>query len=429
MTDQASTAPTQPSDGYIAARKAELAAAIRAEGGLSPEIGAALGDVFRLLGAVLHYEAHERLETLKALYDPLDPDASSARRDTGAAAFDTFESALVEALGRANFQEINHDTVETKDATRLLTGLKIRASEGGIRRIRFFARGERPQTIERKTWFGLKRESVVAQVFNDVIVLVGFKGAAEIEKDDRAVFARMRRGVRPGAALVKHFRNVASAELVTLHPGAQPSMQTRDQVFLAVPALAGGIPVLINMWPALLVLAALVATYFGADRVIENRDLSNAVKALGGLVAVGAFVMRQRLKYEAQNLKYQKQLAETVYFRNLANNAGVLDLLVSAGEDQDAKEAFLAYWILLRAAKPLPKAEIDAAAEDFLRRTLKCEINFEIGDALGKLERLGLVTRDGENYCAVGVTHALAQLDAAWDAYFKFEAAPTAATS
>jgi hypothetical protein len=425
MTDETSTAPIPVSDGYIAVRKAELANAIRAEGGLSPEAAASLSDVFRLLGAVLHYEAHERLETLKTLYDPLDPDASAARRDTAAGAFDSFELALVGELDRANFQEINHDTVETKDATRLLTGLKIKASEGGIRRIRFFARGERPQIIERKTWFGLKRESVEAQVFNDVIVLVGFKGAAEIEKDDRAAFARMRRGVRPGAVLVKHFRNVASAELVTLHPGAQPSMQTRDQVFLAVPALAGGIPVLINMWPALLVLAALVATYFGADRVIEDRDLSNAVKALGGLVAVGAFVMRQRLKYEAQNLKYQKQLSETVYFRNLANNAGVLDLLVGAGEEQDVKEAFLAYSILLRSSTPMQKGELDMAAEDFLRRMLKTEINFEIGDALGKLERLGLVTREGEAYSAVGATQALAQLDAAWDAYFKFEAQPS----
>src|SRR5690606_33600181 len=129
--------------------------------------------------------------------------------------------------------------------------------------------------------------------------------------------ARMRRGVRPGAVLVKHFRNVAAPELVTLHPGARPSMRRRDQVWLAAPAIVAGAPVLINLWPALTVLAAVLAAYFGAQGVIEESELKRAIAAISGLVAVGAFVMRQRLKYEAQTLRYQKRLADTVYFRNL----------------------------------------------------------------------------------------------------------------
>mgnify|MGYP006206088103 CR=1 FL=1 len=40
-----------------------------------------LADLFKLLGALLHHEAHERLEALKALYDPLDPDAPPSRRE------------------------------------------------------------------------------------------------------------------------------------------------------------------------------------------------------------------------------------------------------------------------------------------------------------------------------------------------------------
>lgn len=411
-------------DGYISVRKAELAAAIRADAGTSPADSAALTDVFRLLGAVLHYEAHDDLEALKALYDPLDPDAPSERRDVTPAAFDAFEVAFVDALNRANFEEIDCDSVRTREATRMLTGLKVKASIAGIRRIRFFARGARPQEIEHKSWFGLVSKKVQAEVLSDVIVLVGFKGAPEIQKTDRKAFASMRRGVRPGAALIKHFRNVASAELVTLHPGATPSMKTRDQVFLAVPAIAGGVPVLINLWPALTILFAILAAYFGAGQVIDDEKMRSAIAALGGLVAVGAFVMRQRMKYEAQTLRYQKKLADTVYFRNIANNAGVIDLLVGAGEDQDVKEAFLGYWALLRAGKPLTKEEIDAAAEAFLKTALKLDLNFEIQDALTKLERLGLVTRDGELYSAVPTMPALMQLDAAWDAYFKFEARP-----
>lgn len=403
-------------DGFIAARKAQLSESIAADRADSEP----LREMLRLLGALLHHEAHERLEGLKSLYYPLDPDAPPATRDVSPAGFERFEAAFVETLKRANYSEIDADTVQSRRATKQLTGLSIKPSAAGIRRVRFFARGVRPEEIEHKSWLGLRKQIVHAEVMNDVVVLVGFKNADEIGPDESKAFARMRRGMRPGAALVKHFRNVATPELVTLHPGARPSMRPRDQVFLAAPAVATGVPVLLNIWPAITVLFAVLAAYFGAQGAIEENELKRAVAAISGLVAVGAFVMRQRLKYEAQTLRYQKQLADTVYFRNLANNAGVLDLLVGAGEDQDAKEAFLAYGILLAAEHPMVKGEIDNAAEAYLADRFDLEVDFEINDALAKIERLGLVTREGETYRALPPADALLKLDAAWDSVFNF---------
>jgi hypothetical protein len=197
-------------------------------------------------------------------------------------------------------------------------------------------------------------------------------------------------------------------------------MLNRDRVFLGVPAIAGSVPVLANLWPAMTVLFAVVAGYFTAGQVIDNDRLARAVGALGGLIALIAFVMRQRMKVEAQTLRYQKQLADTVYFRNLANNSGVLDLLIGAGEEQDLKEAYLAYWTLERAGKPMTRGEIDAAAEAFLREKLGDNANFEIHDALDKLERLGLASRQGETYSVLAPSEALRRLDSIWDNYFKF---------
>lgn len=410
-----------PRDGYIAVRKAELAEALAAAA--PPGDAQAMADVMKLLGALLHHEAHAELEALKALYDPLDPDAPPSRREVSVRAFEAFERDLADALTRANFAEIDPDTVQTRETTKRLTGLSIKPSAAGIRRVRFFARGARNETVELKRWFGLKREKIEVQAMSDVVVLVGFKAEDEAAaRADRQALKRMRRGVREGAALVKHFRSVAAAELVTLHPGAKPSMRPRDQAMLAGPAVIAGVPVLLNLWPALTVVFAVLAAYFGAQGVIEESELKRALAAVSGLVAVVAFVMRQRLKYEAQTLRYQKQLADTVYFRNLANNSGVLDLLIGAGEEQDAKEAFLAYSILRREGRPLAKAELDNFCETFLREKFGLEIDFEIHDALGKLERLGLVTRDGETYSAVAPEDALAKLDTAWDGLFRFAA-------
>lgn len=408
-------------DGYIAVRKAELADALA--GAAPPGEAGPMRDVLRLLGALLHHEAHAELEGLKALYDPLDPDAPPSRRDVSVGAFEAFERELIEALTRANFIEIDPDTVQTRDATKRLTGLSIKPSAAGIRRVRFFARGAHNETIELRRWWGLKHERIDVQTMNDVVVLVGFKAEDEAAAAaDRRALRRMRRGVRQGTALVKHFRSVAGPELVTLHPGAKPSMRPRDQAMLAGPAVVAGVPVLLNLWPALTVIFAVLAAYFGAQGVIEESDLKRALAAVSGLVAVGAFIMRQRLKYEAQTLRYQKQLADTVYFRNIANNTGVLDLLIGAGEEQDAKEALLAYCVLRREARPLAKAELDNFCEALLRERFGLEIDFEIHDALAKLERLGLVNRDGENFMAVAPADALAKLDAAWDGLFNFSA-------
>ncbi len=406
-------------DGFIAVRKAELAEAIAA----ACPPGEPVAEVLALLGALLHHEAHARLEALKAKYDPLDPDAPPSRRDVSVAAFEAFERELQDALARANFVEIDPDSVQTRDATKRITGLSIKPSAAGIRRVRFFARGARNETIDLPRWFGLRRDKIEVQTMSDVVVLVGFKAEDEAAASaDRRALRQMRRGVRQGAALVKHFRSVAGPELVTLHPGAKPSMRPRDQAMLAGPAVVAGVPVLLNLWPALTVIFAVLAAYFGAQGVIEESELKRALAAVSGLVAVGAFVMRQRLKYEAQTLRYQKQLADTVYFRNLANNAGVLDLLVGAGEEQDAKEAFLAYAMLHREGRPLAKAELDNFAEAFLRERFGLEIDFEIHDALAKLERLGLIQREGESYTAIAPAEALAKLDAAWDNIFNFSA-------
>ena len=154
-------------------------------------------DVFRLLGALMRHEAQERLEALHALYAPLDPDAPAGRRDISLAAFERFEAALIEELTRANFTEVDPESVRTAESTKRLTGLAIKPTLAGIRRIRYFARGARTESFTVKSWFGLRKDEIKVEAMRDVVVFVGFKADAEISKADEKAFRRMRRGCAP----------------------------------------------------------------------------------------------------------------------------------------------------------------------------------------------------------------------------------------
>ena len=56
----------------------------------------------------------------------------------------------------------------------------------------------------------------------------------------------------------------------------------------------------------------------------------------------------------------------------------------------------------------------------FLRDQFGITIDFEVSDALAKLERLELISRDGDRITALAPNEALAMLDARWDGLFKF---------
>lgn len=406
-----------PRDSYIPAAKADLARALAARGELGADNAARFEEVCRLLSAVLHYETFDELERLKALYRPLDPAEPAAANADKAA----FLKELEGVLTIAGFREFGPKDMMAAGTVETLADLKVKTAEAGIERIRFFSRGARPATLELRRFWGLMKKKLQSEVYDDVVLVIELPQVSH--QKDLKTLERIRRGARPGAVLVKHFGDVPREDLITLHPGASPAMKRRDQLILGVPAVAGGVPLLTQIGPALAVIFAVIAGYFGVDNGhLTDSSLKRAIAAVSGLVALGAFLMRQRLKFDRQRLFYQKQLADTVYFHTIANNAGVMDGLVGAAEDQDVKEAMLAYYFLLSRG-PMGKADIDRAVEAFLRDTFAMEVDFEIGDAMSKLERLKLVNGEGETLRATAPVEALARLDEAWDGYFSYRRA------
>ena len=205
-----------------------------------------------------------------------------------------------------------------------------------------------------------------------------------------------------------------------LFPKVRVVMSLYDKLTIAVPALAGGITA--DRQPAADadVLFLVAGFYLGLTSPVEHEQVVKAFAALSGLAALGALIMRQRLKYERLSLKYQKQISDHVYFRNVSNNAGIFDYVVGAAEEQECKEAFLAYCFLVGAKDPPDQATLDGRIEQWLKATFGIDIDFEVDDALAKLERLGLLKRQGEGLAVQPLSEALVVLDRIWDEFFLF---------
>jgi len=102
------------------------------------------------------------------------------------------------------------------------------------------------------------------------------------------------------------------------------------------------------------------------------------------------------MKYQNRSLEYQKEISDHFYFRNVSNNSGIFDTLVGSAEDQEFKEATLAYFFLLMAGAPLTKKDLDGRIEDWFRAKHQLDLEFEVEDAVAKLQRLELLQRSGQ---------------------------------
>ena len=94
----------------------------------------------------------------------------------------------------------------------------------------------------------------------------------------------------------------------------------------------------------------------------------------------------------------------------IGTNAGVFVRLLDEAEEQEVREALLAYYYLWRHGndRALTADELDDLAQKDLERRLGVKVDFEITDALEKLESLKLIQRDESGFRAVSIDEAIA---------------------
>ena len=424
-TPQNSPAPTSRGQTqFIPVLKPDLIERL-SEQGFTHDQAADFQTLCTFLGAYFHHDFYDELTELKDTYawfapngprpvrqPPVDPDATYAKLCT----------TLEAVLARANFVELPQVDVSALGGDHPLLDVKTRTPLDAYETIRIFVRGSHADTLAQTSALGFKPKLIATEAYDDVVVFVRFK------QPDGAPRRRLplgrRRGLpgnaEPGSVMIKLFRNISRVELPTVLPDVQVVMSRKDAVLLGGPALLGGVPVMLNLLPALSVVLVVIGAYLGFSGAVSQDQLQKAVGALAVLIGAGAFMFRQYSNYSFRKLKYQKRVSDNVYFKNVNNNAGVFETLINSAEEQETKEVILAYHALLTGGPAGQAAELDHRIETWLKSAFGVDVDFEVSDALNKLEGLGFLTAKEGRLAVVPLNDALARLDTLWDRLYDF---------
>jgi hypothetical protein len=400
---------------FIPIRARELVDLLCADRDLKPLERDLFRQFCRLVMATIHFEYNKRLDELKDAYAPFDPD-----RDTRALTKINADERQRRLNGlfcdfgwlmeRANFKHLSRDELEPALSGVSDWGISMDVDFGAFERIAIFARGDAHEKRTRRRLRNLYRtEETMVPVYKRLVIILKMRK-----------HKRLPREVDTQSVYLKVFKDIPKLDVKMLLPGARVCLSKLDRSRIGVPLVTG---VGMIAW-------RLVGSVWQRILALSDDVIGLVLGTAGSnpwllwIVASGALGYGYQSYYGYQQLKqnYHLTLTESLYYQNLDSNAGVLTRLLDEAEEQEAREAILAYYFLWRYANAQgwTSASLDDYVEMYLEGSAGLKVDFEIGDALAKLERMRIVHKDGDRYRAVPVEKALEMLDWTWDNYFKY---------
>jgi len=372
-------------DYYIPVRKSEIVSAVLKDQALATDDRKPMAELIRWLALLFHVEFFASSEHIKELYVELNPDKPgkdalmSSQHDR-----DAFLEELEKILIAANFRSISNEEIEESGAQAGRVQAIIKISREVFSDVRFYARGRRLKKFMVPIWFGLKRKEIEVETFDHVVfcMIPSLNAPAKKLKQGK---------LRAGAAYLKLFRDIPVGDIKSLYPNAQAALGLGRKLMISIPAAVAIIPLLLKIIPSMSVLLLVVSAYLGISGTVEDDTFKKGLAAGAVLAAVIGLVVRQWTSYDRHTLRHQKEVAHNLQFNKMNNNAGCFDYLIAASEDAEVKEAFLAYALLHFEGKPLTESELDTKIESWFKERFDVVIDFEIDDAIAKLERLSMV--------------------------------------
>jgi Protein of unknown function (DUF3754) len=378
---------------FIPFSRADLVQMCLAEAGLEDAQRAAFQRVCEQLEQHFQREFHDIKQQLKSAYAPLDPDTDTRLvrefGDDGAAS--RLGQTLEQVLDRANYEKVSREQLERAFDQASLFDLKLFVDLDEFEEALLFTRGATAREEQVSQLFGLWRKKVQFINYDRVVIYIRFRQDVDAESTLG--------GCQPGSTMLKLFQNVPGADVEMLFPNTRVGMRLVDKLMIGVPALvSGGLVMTTKLGATLVLLGSLVGFWLGLSSEPVKLDKAALLVLLAGVGALGGYLWKQYSSFRNRKLRFTQALTENLYFKLLDNNAGVIFRVLDEAEESECKESLLAYCFLAAAAKPLSAEELDGRIEQWFEQRWQCRLDFEIGDALAKLEKLGLARDSGTGW-------------------------------
>ncbi|CAD6256856.1 unnamed protein product [Miscanthus lutarioriparius] len=203
----------------------------------------------------------------------------------------------------------------------------------------------------------LRKITIQEPTFERMIVV--YRKASSESKPDRGIF-------------VKHFKHIPMADMELVLPEKKnPSLTPMDWVTFLISAVIG------------------LVTLIGSLEM-PKADIWVVTAILSGLIGYCAKIY---FTFQANMVAYQNLITKSMYDKQLDSGTGTLLHLCDDVIQQEVKEVIISYYILMEQGKATVQ-DLDLRCEQLIKEEFGMECNFDVVDAVKKLEKLGIVSRD-----------------------------------
>jgi len=383
-----------------------------------------LFDIFcAIFSALYHFKFHENLETLKYCYMPFNPDAdviltqqhSETRKQELRS---TFIQELENLLNNANYEKLSETDINSALEEESPYGVSVSVDLEDYADMILYYRGTATKVDYQRDWkwLFLKKKELRVPIYQRLLVVLRFKQEEErvkelLSKNEKLTEKKARKQVKNSRAtlpasltgdmiFLKLFKNIPRHDIEMLFPNQHVRLKLFDKIKLAVTGGGGTIG----------------SIFITITKVAAAANPFALVGAFIGLIGV---IFRQIMSIFQHRTKYMMVLSQSLYFHNLDNNQGVISYLIDMAEDEECKEAILAYYFLAT-RKNYTQEVLDRAIEKYVSDKYQVGIDFEVEDGLQKLHNEGLLTKHSDGTLQVlGLQKACECLDKQWDGFFQ----------
>lgn len=171
---------------------------------------------------------------------------------------------------------------------------------------------------------------------------------------------------------IRHFRNIPLADMELVLPEKKnPGLTPMDWVKLSISAVLG------------------LVALFGSTESGKG-DIWVLIAILGGIIG---YIAKIYFTFQANLVLYQNLITKSLYDKQLDSGRGTILHLCDDVIQQEVKEVIMAYFVLMSQGKATDE-ELDRRCEQLMASKFGEKCDFDVEDALIKLEKLEIVTKD-----------------------------------